>query len=361
MGKRIDLDAPSTNVVSHDSHPFYNDIYDEEDNYEELSPEEFADEAEEYNQENNISQEIDNQKNVAIDKAQNIATESAKKAASENAKKAVKKTVGEVVKKNPVVLKILIIVLPILFLIIIIVLSVIAGLLAIEISESGEGITVSGEYNVRCKNVTVIMTDKSQNYKKIGSKTYPIEDYIAGVVAAEVGGFNNIEVYKVIAIAARTYLLTHDNNKCIIESSDRKQVFSDVTNQRHSSNSLIYMAARETKGQVLLKGKKLASVEYDAFCSIGVDSNYYTLKQRNQKIPRSWADRQGGIADAWKQGNCAGNHGRGISQWGAYYLASQLNYSAEQILGYYLGDKKITLTVPDDSVNNNSTKIDKKE
>ena len=212
-------------------------------------------------------------------------------------------------------------------------------------------------YDIRCKTVTVIMTDKSNNYRRIGSKTYDFEDYVAGVVAAEVGGFNNIEVYKTIAIAARTYFLTHDGNKCIIESSDRKQVFRDITSQKNS-NSLIYKAVTETAGQVLLKGKNLASVEYDAFCTIDVDANYYTLKQQNQKIPRSWADRQSGIAAEWKQGHCEGNHGRGISQWGAYYLASEQNYTFEQILGYYLGSQNISLSTKKEdltssNINNN--------
>ena len=80
------------------------------------------------------------------------------------------------------------------------------------------------------------------------------------------------------------------------------------------------------------------STEYDAFCSIAVDDNYYTINQKNQKIPRNWVDSQSGIKSEWKQGNCAGNHGRGLSQWGSYYLATTQRYTFEELLKYYLGD-----------------------
>lgn len=201
-----------------------------------------------------------------------------------------------------------------------------------------------GYYAMRCPEVTVIMTDKNNGYKKTGTKTYPLDDYIAGVVSAEVGGFNNIEIYKTFAIAARTYLLNHDNNNCTIESSDRKQVFRDVTAYRNSSASLIYRAVSETNGQVLLSGSGLYGVEYDAFCSIAVDSNYYTIKQQNQKIPRYWVDSQSGIDSSWKQGTCAGNHGRGISQWGAYYLAKEQGLDHEAIIAYYLVNKNVSIS-----------------
>ncbi|MBQ1735970.1 MAG: hypothetical protein II038_14080, partial [Lachnospiraceae bacterium] len=38
-------------------------------------------------------------------------------------------------------------------------------------------------------------------------------------------------------------------------------------------------AAEETKGQVLLKDNQIFLSEYDAFCSIAVDDNYYTIQK----------------------------------------------------------------------------------
>lgn len=195
--------------------------------------------------------------------------------------------------------------------------------------DNGAGYATAGYYPINCEEVTVIFTDKSKGYEVTGSGTYSLEDYVAGVLAGEVGEFNNLEVYKEYAIAARTYFLRNES-ECTIESSDRKQVFVDY------SNSLMKQAAEETKGQVLLDDEgKLMMTEYDAFCSIAVDDNYYTIKQKNQKIPRSWVDSQTGIIPAWKEGTCKGNHGRGSSQWGSYYLATEKGYKYHQLLNYY--------------------------
>lgn len=197
---------------------------------------------------------------------------------------------------------------------------------------SNSKLATGGYYAMRCPEVTVFIADKSQDYKIVDTKTIDFEDYIAGVVAAEVGGFNNIEVYKEFALAARTYFLANDNNSCSIESSDRKQVYKET------SNSLIYEAVEETKGQVILTDGELQSVQYDAFCSIAVDNEKYTIKQANQEIPREWVDSQQGIAEEWKQGTCAGNHGNGLSQWGSYYLATERGYTFDQLIPYYLGN-----------------------
>ena len=226
-------------------------------------------------------------------------------------------------------------------LLILFIIVIVVSIIAIdEDKEFDEQLATSGYVSTRCKEVTVIMTDKSNGYTQTGSKTYAFEDYIAGVVSAEVGMFNNLEVYKEFAIAARSYFLTHDDN-CTIESSDRKQVFRDITDRSYQYSDLIYQAIEETKGKVILSNGEVDSVQYDAFCSIDVDNNYYTLKQANQKIPRSWVDSQSGIASSWKKGNCEGNHGNGLSQWGSYYLATEENYTFDELLRFYLGDEMV--------------------
>ena len=196
---------------------------------------------------------------------------------------------------------------------------------------NSSGYATYGYYDIQCNDVTVIFTDKKNNYEVTGSGTYQLEEYVAGVIAGEVGEFNNLEVYKEYAIAARTYLLKNETN-CTIESSDRRQVFKET------SNSLAIQAAEETKGQVLLdENGRLMLTEYDAFCSIDIDDEYYTIKQKNQRIPIEWVESQSGILQEWKQGTCAGNHGRGSSQWGSYYLATERNYDYKQLLNYYYG------------------------
>ena len=318
MKQKVNLDAPKkeSNFTHNHAHPFSRGTYNE-------SPE-VSDEAEEFYEE--IEDNTHNnttQSNNLVNDAKEEAKEEIKSEVATVAKSFIKKHPGIIIAFGGGIL--------LLFIVLLLIASILLAGAADE-SSTAEG----GYYDIRCEDVTVIMTDKSNGYSVTGTKTYSLEDYIAGVVAAEVGGFNNLEVYKTIAVAARTYLLNNDDGECTIESSDRKQVFRDITGNK---NSLIYKAVRETEGQVILSGTDLAYVEYDAFCSIAVDKDYYTIKQQEQKIPRSWVDRQSGIISEWKQGTCAGNHGRGISQYGAYYLASQEDYDYDDIISYYLSDE----------------------
>ena len=217
-----------------------------------------------------------------------------------------------------------------------------------------------GVYNYRCNEMTVIFVDKNNGYTPTGSKTYNMTDYVAGVVAAEVGSANNIEVYKTFAVAARTYALRNADGNCSIEASARKQVFGDITDRSNRYADMIYQAVEETEGQVLLLNGELHPIQYDAFCYIETDSNYYTLSQQNQKIPTSWVEtnvknyaytncpcdlKDKSMTECWN-GNTwrDGGHGRGISQLGSYYLAKELDYTYDQILKFYYPDDGITIS-----------------
>lgn len=238
--------------------------------------------------------------------------------------------------KNPVTRKIIVIMglVALVFLLLVYIIMVITG--ADDDSSNDSSMAIGGYYDMRCPEVTVIFTDKSKGYEVTGSGTYSLEEYIAGVIGGEVGYLGNLELDKELAIAARSYFFAVEND-CTIESSDRKQVFKKLTD--YWTDQLARQAAEETKGQVLLKDNQIFLSEYDAFCSIAVDDNYYTIKQANQKIPRSWVDSQRGIIDEWKQGTCAGNHGRGLSQFGGLYLATEKGYTYDQLLSFYLGDE----------------------
>ena len=163
---------------------------------------------------------------------------------------------------------------------------------------------------------------------------YDFEDYIAGVVYAEVGLLNNEEVYKAFAVAARNYLLTHstkNNGVCSIEDSSYFQTFTPTNNQK------VIDAVNATKGEFLYNDGKLVSTQYDAFCWYEKDDNYYTLKQQNQKIPSDWVEQN--IAPNYRNYKCATGsnlgHGNGMSQYGSKYLATIKNFNYEQILTYY--------------------------
>ena len=169
-----------------------------------------------------------------------------------------------------------------------------------------------------CEHVTVTNSEYAG--------TYPLEQYVAGVVAGEVGFFGNDTVNKALAVAARGYFVTH-NKDCAIAGNATKQVYKPPTTATTA-------AARATEGLIAIKGGSALSTEYDAFAYKSEDNNYYYLHQQNQAIPKSWADSKG----ITKSLNVYKNayHGRGMSQWGALYLAEN-GKSFDDILKYYYG------------------------
>ena len=352
MGKKVDLNAPQKAKTVHrkpqaNNKPRENKEQNNEDaqNKQENNSQQPQDNEQ---QQTNNNQQASNKKNAnnqELSKSEQVGKEMAKKAIASktgntiaNSKmmdKALDKAIVKlrVVNKITLIFTILTILSPILLLIM---LAVAIATLFSGDSESGAG-AFGGYYPIDCKEVTIIKVD--ENYEPVGNETYDLEEYVAGVINNEVGMFGNLEVYKQFAIAARTYFVKNKDSDCTIEASDRKQTFSEVTDAT-PNGSMMKQAAEETKGQVLLdKDGNLINSEYDAFCSIAVDDNYYTVKQQNQKIPREWVDSQSGIAAAWKKGDCTGNHGRGMSQWGSYYLATEEDYTYDKLIAYYLGSE----------------------
>ena len=207
-------------------------------------------------------------------------------------------------------------------------------LITIAIEGNEKGLAMNGYYAMRCPEVTVTFVD--ENYEPTEVKTYPLEEYVAGVVGGEVGMFNSPEVYKAFAISARTYFLTAENN-CSIESSDRYQVFKEenITDGTRA-------AAEETKGKVLLRDKDIFQTEYDAFACIDKDDDYYTIAQQEQKIPITWMNSRINVNSKPEWFICDGtlreHHGRGMSQYGSLYLAEEKGYTYDEILAFYYGD-----------------------
>ena len=346
MGKKIDLSQKKDNSslkINKNTHPLRTE-------FEEFSPleepsEEFSEEIEDvpenYIPENDTYN--DREFISEIEKRMNKNSFSSIKNKDDKEKiKIEKKT--KILLKHPAVKKILLIAIPIIFglLLVTIVLVTIFG------GNLGNNLASGGYYNIRCNEVTVIFTDKQNNYEVTGTGTYPIDEYVAGVVAGEVGFFGDIEVDKAFAIAARSFLLTHDDGNCTIESSDRRQVFRELTDS--PTDQLARQAAEETSGKVLLKDNQLFSSQYDAFACIAKDDNYYTISQANQKIPRTWIESKINPANTPRWFICNGkenlqqHHGNGMSQYGSWYLASEQGYTYDQILNYYLGDQNVSIS-----------------
>jgi stage II sporulation protein D len=76
----------------------------------------------------------------------------------------------------------------------------------------------------------------------------PMEDYLKGVVPAEMPAYWGLEALKAQAIAGRTYAITHIGGTDFdLRASELDQAYSGLTDQRSDSNT----AVDATRGQVL--------------------------------------------------------------------------------------------------------------
>lgn len=160
--------------------------------------------------------------------------------------------------------------------------------------------------------------------------TYPLEEYIAGVIAHENVYVNNgnIEAMKAQAIAARTYAL-YRTNFCekSIENSEYAQTMTDPT-------ELTTKATQETAGMVLQYKGEIFSTEYDSYVnngscdSNGCTSTYIKIPSKEKhtvKLSKKFVHM------------IVGGHGRGMSQLAARDLQDK-GYDYEQILKFFYAD-----------------------
>lgn len=139
--------------------------------------------------------------------------------------------------------------------------------------------------------------------------TYDLEEYVAGVVEAEMYSDFNIEAKKALAVAARTYVLNRTNYcESPIENSSNAQNFTP----NYSDESL--EAAKATAGEVLTYNGEIFSSEYDSWnCKGSNTCSYVKLPNReNNEIT---------ISNRYLS-RAAGGHGRGMSQIAAADMAA---------------------------------------
>ena len=191
-----------------------------------------------------------------------------------------------------------------------------------------------------CEEVYVYNTNSGSD------GTYPLEEYVAGVVQAEVGMMNDLTTYEVFAIAARTYALNRLQNSddCSIEGNDNAQAF------RPTEDELILQATQNTRGLVLTRDGSLFSTMHDAFCWTEKDDNYYYMCQGNYdtgeplEIPVAWANEHVAqwSGQAFLDYPEYKSHGQGMSQHGVYYLSASEGYTRDEIFTYFYGsDSKL--------------------
>ncbi len=159
--------------------------------------------------------------------------------------------------------------------------------------------------------------------------TVPLEDYVAGVVASEIGNAH-IEACRAQAIAARTFAHPYySKGKTITDASSTHQAFRAprVTSGLYPN---AVQAALDTAGMLLTYNGKVLST-----CSYSASNGGRTV---------SSAERWGGVRpwliaqdDPWDSAASKGKkdgHGVGMSQVGAKYAAS-IGKTFREILAFY--------------------------
>lgn len=277
--------------------------------------------------------------------------------------------------------------------------SVIAAIFGLEVSSSASApqdppcTKVKVKY-CRNKETNEIVTKWSDVPKDYESGEYfsvndciieevemDFEKYIERVVAGEVGVLKNHEVYKALAVAARTYAFNNIKD-CSIRSSTKNQfvLYGEASAE-------VKKAVDETHNEVLLtmdeskeNGVTLASpIEYDAFKCVNKDDEYYYMSQptyddagadEGDKIPIEWVHknvtyymRDGEVPCAPVGTGTIGGHGRGMSQYGAlYYMEVNPDATYTDILMHYYGKRIVIFScdVFDDIENLDKDEIQEK-
>jgi stage II sporulation protein D len=110
-------------------------------------------------------------------------------------------------------------------------------------------------YSVKSTDANIVVTVRRLN----GNLQWiPLEDYVLGVVAAELADGFNQEAYRVQAVAARTYALKRVKEGKTISDTDGHQVFQDLAQLRKRFGDRyseimnpIKRAVEETRGEVI--------------------------------------------------------------------------------------------------------------
>lgn len=164
---------------------------------------------------------------------------------------------------------------------------------------------------------------------------YTIDKFIEGVVYNEAGGWSNsLDTLKAHAVAARTYLVNRgrvENGTCYIDTGTNTMGFTNKT------NAAVTQAVTETSGEyIMVNGKISKEAEWDALCITNPNTtgSTYILCQKNQQISKKWIDEDVTLYGtiSWYNEH---SHGRGMSQYGAYYMATVQNKNYKDIIKYY--------------------------
>ncbi len=153
-----------------------------------------------------------------------------------------------------------------------------------------------------------------------------LEDYLKGVVPAEMPSRWNPEALKAQAIAARSYAVAttaagkHASKGFDLVDTTADQAYGGASAEKASTSK----AVDDTKGIVLVQNKKVLPAYYHA-SSGGQTKVWESGSSFLQSVP------------SFDEGTKKNGHGVGMSQHGANNLAD-MGYNAYQILNYFYKD-----------------------
>lgn len=101
-----------------------------------------------------------------------------------------------------------------------------------------------------------------------GFGTYSLDEYVAGVLKAEVGVYSKYPEYlKAQAIAIRSFVIASKESQgrtCTVGSGEYFQVFTNVSRD-NASDQKFYEAAEATSGMVVMRNGKVALTQYMSY------------------------------------------------------------------------------------------------
>ena len=163
----------------------------------------------------------------------------------------------------------------------------------------------------------------------------------------------SMEYLKARAVASRSRILwatsqSNYKNNGYYTSDSNLGFCSSV-----SKNSVYQQAADETSGIILVNGStsnpKFAAIEWDnithkSSCGGKETDNSFVVCQKSVEVSFDFLKKYSDYSiDHWRKQSA---HGRGMSQWGAYYLAIEKKYDAEKLLKYFYSSNTIISLYP---------------
>ncbi len=203
------------------------------------------------------------------------------------------------------------------------------ALVASAIVKGEESVKEPVENTERTHMVAVYISDAGKTVN------ISLEDYVIGVVAAEMPASYHIEALKAQAVAARTYALKYLLSNSSICDTEYCQVYIDETDMRIKwgedyalYHSKIRQAVRETKNEVLFYEDELIEALYFA------SSAGYTVNSEDSEYNYDAKEYLRGVDVPWDVGNVLDGHGVGMSQKASGKMAEE-NYKYVEILKYF--------------------------